>query len=455
MPLQCFHNGIILIVSSFNGKDTIFFEFSKKKLNLQKKNKFAENIINLLKNKVMKKILGLDIGTTSIGWAMTKEAENKEETSDIIQLGVRIIPLSSDEITNFEKGKSITTNADRTAKRSSRRGLQRFKLRRNQLKKLLIEHGIMNHDTPLTEIGKNTTYQTLTFRNNAPHQQIPLEYLAKILFAINKKRGFKSSRKSKTDEVDGEIIDNLELSKELKAKNLTPGQYCHQCLQNNQKPPKDFYVSDLQTELDRIIAFQMPFLHDTLQNFNEDLLKNQPKKSPNEIFELRHKALQEAITPEEFIIIKRILSAQIKKSDSYLGKISDKNKVLQLNKITIGQFLYQQTQKNKHQPLKKIIFYRNDYLQEFNAIWDCQAQYYPNQLTTSLKEEVKNCIFFQRKLKSQKKLISTCKLETKTFIINATGKEIQKGPKVVPKSCPLFQEFKIWQILNNIELKTI
>lgn len=81
----------------------------------------------------MKKILGLDLGTTSIGWALVNEKENDNEQSSIIKLGVRVNPLSVDEQSNFEKGKAITTNTDRTLKRSARRNLQRFKLRRENL----------------------------------------------------------------------------------------------------------------------------------------------------------------------------------------------------------------------------------------------------------------------------------------------------------------------------------
>lgn len=59
----------------------------------------------------MKRILGLDLGTNSIGWALVNEAETDEEVSSIIRLGVRVNPLTVDETQNFEKGKSITTNA--------------------------------------------------------------------------------------------------------------------------------------------------------------------------------------------------------------------------------------------------------------------------------------------------------------------------------------------------------
>ena len=59
----------------------------------------------------MKKILGLDLGVGSIGWALVNEAEQADEKSSIIKLGVRVNPLTVDEQTNFEKGKPITTTA--------------------------------------------------------------------------------------------------------------------------------------------------------------------------------------------------------------------------------------------------------------------------------------------------------------------------------------------------------
>ena len=55
----------------------------------------------------MKKILGLDLGTTSIGWAYIKEVEGEVSGSEIIDLGVRIVPMSSDEESDFAKGNKI------------------------------------------------------------------------------------------------------------------------------------------------------------------------------------------------------------------------------------------------------------------------------------------------------------------------------------------------------------
>ena len=47
---------------------------------------------------LMKRILGLDLGTTSIGWALVNEAEKNEEHSSITRLGVRVVPLTVDEL---------------------------------------------------------------------------------------------------------------------------------------------------------------------------------------------------------------------------------------------------------------------------------------------------------------------------------------------------------------------
>ena len=108
----------------------------------------------------MKRILGLDLGTTSIGWALVDEAECPEERSSIIRLGVRVNPLTTDESQNYEKGKAIETNTARRDKRSARRNLQRYKLRRSALISLLKEHGFITDDTILSEQGNASTFET-------------------------------------------------------------------------------------------------------------------------------------------------------------------------------------------------------------------------------------------------------------------------------------------------------
>ena len=79
----------------------------------------------------MKKILGLDLGTNSIGWAVVN-ADEKGNPVAIEGMGSRIIPMGSDKI-DYEKGATITRNADRRAKRVARRMGKRYKMRRNKL----------------------------------------------------------------------------------------------------------------------------------------------------------------------------------------------------------------------------------------------------------------------------------------------------------------------------------
>ena len=81
----------------------------------------------------MKTILGLDLGTNSIGWALIKQDfENKK--GEILGMGSRIIPMGQDE---FGKGNSVSRTADRTRFRSIRRLRERGLLRRERLHRVL------------------------------------------------------------------------------------------------------------------------------------------------------------------------------------------------------------------------------------------------------------------------------------------------------------------------------
>lgn len=112
-----------------------------------------------------KNILGLDLGTTSIGFAHVIEGTSPEQ-SKIIQIGVRVNPLSTEnkEKSNFEQGKSFTVNADRTQKRSARRVLFRYKLRRKNLLEILYRSKIINEESVLVETGKQSTFETWRIR---------------------------------------------------------------------------------------------------------------------------------------------------------------------------------------------------------------------------------------------------------------------------------------------------
>src|SRR5690606_30798660 len=118
------------------------------------------------------------------------------------------------------------------------------------------------------------------------------------------------------------------------------------------------------------------------------------------------------------------INANINNSSGYLGAISDRSKELFFNKETVGQNQYKQLLKNPHTRLKNQVFYRQDYLDEFEAIWQEQSKHHP-ELTEVLKSELRDIIiFYQRKLKSQKGLISFCEFEWQEKIINGNKKII-------------------------------
>ncbi|WP_026705784.1 type II CRISPR RNA-guided endonuclease Cas9 [Flavobacterium soli] len=409
----------------------------------------------------MKKILGLDLGTNSIGWAFINEAENENEASSIINTGVRIVPLTTDEEADFKKGNTISINADRTLKRGARRGLQRFKQRRDALLKIFTEIKFIPNDFIYAETGSATTFSSYKLRAKSATEFVTKEELVQVLLMLNKKRGYKSSRKAKTAE-EGDAIDGMKIAKEIFENNLTPGQWVYNSLSNGGKFIPDFYRSDLQKELEKIVRFQNQFHSDqindklleyiqgktrtvTSQHFsrtlNIPLAENKGTREETKLqhYKWRNEALANELDLKILAFIITEINNQINQSSGYLGAISDRSKELYFNQETVGQFQYKQLQKNAHAELKNQVFYRQDYLDEFEKIWETQSKFH-TELDEKLKSEVRDItIFYQRKLKSQKHLVSFC--------------EFEKGHKAIPKSSPLFQEFRIWQNLNNVVVK--
>lgn len=421
----------------------------------------------------MKKVLGLDLGTSSIGWAVVNQAEKEDEKSSIVKLGVRVNPLTVDEKGNFEKGKSITTTADRTLKRGMRRNLQRYKQRRDKLKSILIENNIISKDCTLTEDGTNSTYQTLELRAKAAKEEVTLEELARVFLIINKKRGYKSNRKANNEE-DGVLIDGMAVARELYNKGITPGEYVYELLKSQKRYKPSFYRSDLQAELQTVWNKQAEYYPTLLDNETRRKIEGKGKTETRKFFYAAHKisaaeekdrklrhvtyyqwrarAATSRIEPEQLVTVLSEINGDIAASSGYLGAIGDHSKELEIKKMTVGEYLLDLIKRNRHHSLKNIVFYRNDYIHEFNTIWNTQAKYH-KELTPELKEKIEaETIFFQRRLKSQKGLISICELEGREITL-ACGKKVMTGPRVCPKSSPLYQEFKIWQDLNNLILE--
>ena len=88
----------------------------------------------------MKRILGIDLGTNSIGWAVIIADEDENGHIQLIRIegcGSRIIPMDASVLGDFDRGNSISQTAERTRLRGIRRLIERNLLRRERLHRIL------------------------------------------------------------------------------------------------------------------------------------------------------------------------------------------------------------------------------------------------------------------------------------------------------------------------------
>ena len=164
-----------------------------------------------------------------------------------------------------------------------------------------------------------------------------------------------------------------------------------------------------------------------------------------------------------------------KKKDSnsaYLAGIRANDEKLQAEHKTVGQYFAEQLRQNQSESptggisyrIKDQIFSRQRYIDEYDQIMAAQRVHYPDILTDEfirmLRDEV---IFIQRPLKSCKHLVSLCEFEKQEKVMRVqqddgeggrqlVERKIKFGPKVAPKSSPLFQLCRIYEAVNNIRL---
>ncbi|MBN2683431.1 MAG: hypothetical protein JXR58_13050 [Bacteroidales bacterium] len=213
----------------------------------------------------MKKILGLDLGTNSIGWALV-EIDHEKGIVKIIGLGSRILPMNAGEINDFEnKGTIKSSTSQRTDDRGVRRNKERFLLRRDRLHivlnllKTLPEHYRLDIDfernskrcgqfkdykEPKIQYKQNAinnkrydflfedTYKEMLnelkieykkknliprdwtlyyLRKKALSKKISLEEFAWVLLSYNQKRGYEKIEVENKATKENEIVEELDL----------------------------------------------------------------------------------------------------------------------------------------------------------------------------------------------------------------------------------------------------
>jgi CRISPR-associated endonuclease Csn1 len=221
-----------------------------------------------------KKILGLDIGVSSVGISIIEENGDKKE---IKELAVRIIPEDPNFHGKFYTGNTASKNLDRTLNRGIRRGNQRFKKRRDDLHALLKKNSMFPSDD-LIGLPAIKLYE---LRSKAAYEKISLQELARILMLLNQRRGFQSNRKSNSEEENSTDYKKRisDLEHELNGKTI--GQQLFKELQDSNSiietliRERTYLRSSYLMEFDRIWECQRQYYSNILTGgVNEDNNKN-------------------------------------------------------------------------------------------------------------------------------------------------------------------------------------
>ncbi len=130
--------------------------------------------------------MGLDIGTNSIGWCLY-ELNKDDEIVALMRMGVRIFPDGRDPKTR------TSLAVERRLKRQQRRQRGRTVQRRHGFLNELIRAGLL----PAQEEARKAlvNLDPYELRSQALDQALPIPHLARALYHLARKRGFKSSRK--------------------------------------------------------------------------------------------------------------------------------------------------------------------------------------------------------------------------------------------------------------------
>ncbi|WP_165930068.1 type II CRISPR RNA-guided endonuclease Cas9 [Flavobacterium sandaracinum] len=376
----------------------------------------------------MAKILGLDLGTNSIGWAIVDKDGND---FSLVDKGVRIFSegVSIEAKTNSESSKA----AKRTEFRSARKLKYRRKIRKIELLKVLSDNDLcpkLSNDeladwrykkiypqndefrfwlsTDNQDDEENRKLQNKNpykFRFRAAKEELDFSkkedryILGRAFYHIAQRRGFLSNR---LDNSDNSIIEE-----------------------------KNSEITSIINDANSILEFSESF-SEFLSSFDKDEVGNKPlftlsrafnaiiKENSNSIYAGVKEKFHERLNKKEFLgLVKRAISDLTEK-------------ILEEKCSTLGEYfylLYHNGEKIRGEYTHRI----DHYLTEFKFV--CNRQNIPNHI----KDAIEKAIFFQRPLKSQKGLVAKCPLENRKAC--------------VPISHPDFEEFRMLSYLNNVKIK--
>jgi CRISPR-associated endonuclease Csn1 len=438
----------------------------------------------------MAKILGLDIGTNSIGSGMVK-LENY--SGSILHLGTRFIPAGGEQYNNFLQGKPLTNSkgqtvskcAERRNFRSQRRNIDRYKKRRDNLllvfdqlgiKPVLLNYIIDNNSTyprvsvlprkkdnkdkpkGVYAIDNTEIYRLFELRHRGVNGQLTLNELGRVLYSLNVKRGYQDIGLLDVEEENDIAIKRLKENQHIAKLKIINAVFTNTF--KSKKPVYEFTA--IENDLDQVngktsvpyfdkyIGKELEFLIETNKDGDNELKlfkKTEWKKSREENnSSLGNKTIGEKIFGE-ILEVKENLEKRHWKDLKIRNRVYDRKYYKdEFDRIWDKQSEYHDILNNTPKTL----------LQKIAAILapgkaDKQNNIVEKGLRYILKEYI---VFYQRTLKKgQKKLITKCTFEKDEKRTASNGKPFTIIHRGIPKSHPLFQEFRIWQTINNLIIK--
>lgn len=143
------------------------------------------------------KVLGIDIGTNSIGWALLDDEEKR-----LIATGVRVFPEGVDRT---QQGGELSKNETRRIARGTRRQTRRRRERKRAVRVALTNAGLFPEDEQqVTELLKTDPYE---LRQKGLRHKLTLHEFGRALYSLSQRRGFKSN--SKTDRKEQKATEGL------------------------------------------------------------------------------------------------------------------------------------------------------------------------------------------------------------------------------------------------------
>lgn len=137
---------------------------------------------------MIEKILGIDLGIASLGWAVVQHDKENDENNKIIDCGVRLFTAAE-----TPKEKESPNKARREA-RGIRRVIKRRRVRMNEIKRLCISNGLLNENDFDLDAGiynsKANRTDVWQLRHDALHRLLNGNELARVMIHIAKHRGY-------------------------------------------------------------------------------------------------------------------------------------------------------------------------------------------------------------------------------------------------------------------------